>query len=868
MIRRLLLLWCLLGIPAMAQVPRFPLEESGLELSRPTRNGTFLDVCGRRAALFGYEGRKLEVWVYPMKILEDFELSIELEGYPTPIPATSLQKHIAVRPEATILTCSHTAFTLRQIMFSPQDEPGIVILLDVDTLLPMRITGEFRPRLKLMWPAGVQTGWINFAGDRYMVGEDSGRFAGVIGCPGARDVSVMPYQEEPRDLPARFLLDVPVERAEREFFPIVVTGSVKGAKEAEAAYRRILASLPQLYGKTVEHYRNLRRNTVGLHTPDEELNRAYEWSKVGIDRGLVANPLLGTGLVAGFRTSGDSERPGYAWFFGRDALWTVLATNGYGEYATTRTALEFLRKFQREDGKIPHEISQSATLVDWWEGYPFGWASSDATPLYVIAQADLYRQTGDREFLDRAWESILKAWRFTAATDADGDGLMENTGVGHAWVEGGALYPPDQELYLQGCWIEACRSLAELASARGDEGLAREATARAESCRKALEATYWLPSRGFYAYSKDRPHPPRKAEPGPNLARRQARLNELARGGLVDEDTVLPAVPLWWGLLEPERAQSQVDHLGGRALATDWGQRILSDRSGLYDPLSYHYGSVWPLFTGWASMGAYRYGRAHVGYQAVMANVHLTTSGALGFVTELLSGDFLSAFGRSSHHQVWSQAMVAAPILRGMLGLEVLRGGREIRYSPQVPGKWRRVRLDRVAGRIALEYRRSDGQRVVSWEGAAGETLRFSVWLPPDAELLGVEGGTATRTPLGDGVRCEVTVEKAPAQGRLVFRVREGTEVWALHAPPRVSDRSQGLRLLRAVPSAAGLRLVMEGRAGQRYRIGLSSPRRFAPTSTAEVEVRTRGGFVEAAFAPQPNPEASLHADVTLPAVP
>ena len=40
-------------------------------------------------------------------------------------------------------------------------------------------------------------------------------------------------------------------------------------------------------------------------------------------------------------------------------------------------------------------------------------------------------------------------------------------------------------------------------------------------------------------------------------------------------------------------------------MATDWGARIISvNQSQLYDPLSYHYGSVWPLFTGWAGNGS------------------------------------------------------------------------------------------------------------------------------------------------------------------------------------------------------------------------------------------------------------------------
>src|SRR5256885_13640895 len=108
--------------------------------------------------------------------------------------------------------------------------------------------------------------------------------------------------------------------------------------------------------------------------------------------------MLGTGLVAGYRKSGESERPGFALFFGRDALWTSFALNSYGDFATTRTALEFLKKYQRADGKIPHEISQSAALIPWFTDYEFPWASADATPLYVIAHADYFRTSRRRPF--------------------------------------------------------------------------------------------------------------------------------------------------------------------------------------------------------------------------------------------------------------------------------------------------------------------------------------------------------------------------------------------------------------------------------------------------------------------------------------
>src|SRR5437899_1786749 len=114
-----------------ALIPRFPMPKSGLELERPVRSGAFFDVVGRRSALFGYETRGIEAWVYPLKLADDFRLSFRLEGYPLDIEGTDVVASIQARPEATTLTYSHPAFTVRQILFAPLDEPGGLILLDL-----------------------------------------------------------------------------------------------------------------------------------------------------------------------------------------------------------------------------------------------------------------------------------------------------------------------------------------------------------------------------------------------------------------------------------------------------------------------------------------------------------------------------------------------------------------------------------------------------------------------------------------------------------------------------------------------------------------------------------------------------------------
>jgi glycogen debranching enzyme len=853
--------------PAAAGIPRFELPRSGLELERPARAGAFFDVVGRRSALFGYENRPREAWAWPLKLLDDFRLAFQLEGYPLEFEGVDTAVTVTVRPEATIFTHSHAGFTVREIVFAPVDEPGIVILLDVRSTLPLTVIGSFRPRLRLMWPAGLMTGDLGWDEKQrvYSITEETKRFAGIVGSPAARDLSVMPYQEEPRDVPIRFAVDVSPGSMDSEYIPIVIAGGAAGRDEAKATYDRLLRSARDLYEANVAHYRSLQERTVSLTTPDDRLDTAFAWAKVGVDKGLAHNPTLGTGLLAGFRTSGQSERPGFAWMFGRDALWTALAIHSYGDFPAARTALDFLRKFQRADGKIPHEISQSAGLIPWFTDYKYPWESADATPLYVIAQADHWRAAGDLAFLRGSWPSIVKAWRFSAATDTDGNGLIENTRFGHGWTEGSPPYPPHEEIYLQGIWVEASRAVAELAEVMKDASLASSARAFAERTRAAMEATYWLADPGYYAFATALAKPEKvyNAEPGPRRAARQARIEALRGRRLVDEDTVLPAVPLWWRVLDPERSESEIDHLGSAAMATDWGARLISSRSELYDPLSYHYGSVWPLFTGWASVAAYRYGRPHVGYQALMANALLTFQGALGYVTELLSGDRNAPFGRSSHHQVWSEAMVVSPLLRGMLGIEAVDGGRSLTFAPQLPADWDRVAvrnvrvgdahfdvsLAREPARVTILVHRRHAS------ASSDETIHLAPAFPLDARVRSVtvngRGKPFALDRRGDVQRALITLDPEPdgvfgvdpstvaiesdapvfesfdsgTTVKVVFSYDDGTEVFAPIEPPAPGAPSEGLRILRCRAEGGTLRLTLEGIGGRTYALGVRTPR-------------------------------------------
>src|SRR5260221_1237860 len=106
---------------------------------------------------------------------------------------------------------------------------------------------------------------------------------------------------------------------------------------------------------------------------------------------------------------------------------------------------------------------------------------------------------------------------------------------------------------MQGIWIEACRGLAEMAEAMGDAALAEKARAASARTQAAVEKTYWLGDRGFYAFATAlaKPEKEYKAGAGPRPAARPARIAAPRGHTLVAEGTRLPPGPLPLRTLDP-----------------------------------------------------------------------------------------------------------------------------------------------------------------------------------------------------------------------------------------------------------------------------------------------------------------------------
>jgi hypothetical protein len=129
--------------------------------------------------------------------------------------------------------------------------------------------------------------------------------------------------------------------------------------------------------------------------------------------------------------------------------------------------------------------------------------------------------------------------------------------------------------------------------------------------------------------------------------------------------------------------------------------------------------------------------------------------------------------------------------------------------------------LERTAGALKVT--------AVRRAGSPGARLVITPAVPLDARVVSatVDGREAAFdvVRVGDIQRAQVVVPQPGATTHVVFVVEGGTEVYAAAVTPGPGAANEGLRVLRARPEAGLLRLVLEGRAGRTYQLGVRTAR-------------------------------------------
>ncbi|HTR19383.1 MAG TPA: GH116 family glycosyl hydrolase [Gemmatimonadales bacterium] len=826
-----------------AQTARSPISLAwrrfDVDLNGPARPYGYASAVGRRAVLLGTETGTFEAWTWPLKLLHDFQLAFKTPLYDTPIAGPDIARAVEVSPAGVTIHYVHPAFTVTERIFAPLDLPGIVVVLDVDAVRPIEIIAQFRPDLQYAWPAaqgGQYVAWDD--GEKaFVLSESRRQVNGFFGSPSATWATNNPSHmlaDAPSELhiavgeQGAAVMPKPGEPAGRltevhDRIPIVMVGGVMPRDSLRAVYRYVLANVDPLYQARAAHAQAVLDSTVAVRSPDRSLDLAVRWASLNLDGAMACNPDLGCGLVAGYGPSGaTSTRPGFGWYFGGDASINSLAMSSVGLWAVARDGLAFFAQYQGQQapnlGKIPHEISQGAKRIRWFEDYPYAFYHGDTTPFWILALSQYWQASGDTATIRRLWPNIRLAYDWAKSTDADGDGLMDNARAGAGAIEVGDLQIGLQsDIYMSAVWVKALEVLPRMADAMHDGRVATEARKLHDRALATLQDRLWLPDARRYAFAL------------------------LEGGKLSHELTVWPATALALGLFDETRGQSTAASLAGAGITTDWGARTLAPASPLFDPLHYNNGTVWPFVTGFDALGLYRYHNATMGFAATTAVARTAFIWGLGANPEVFSGSDFEPLETAVPQQFFSTSMLLTPLVRGLVGWEADVPDDRAALAPHLPATWDSLTVERLpagTGRYRVTFRQTPESllaNITRTTGRGVDTLLFSPALPLGARILGVTVNGAPVTAFASretGADVHLDLRLA-IRDTLAILVRHSPGFAVLLDPPTPERgaRSSALKLISQRLAGDTLVLLVQGVAGRSYRWAVQTP-----TGIANVE--------------------------------
>jgi len=643
---------------------------------------SFFGVFGKRASIMGrIDGSVLEVWVYPYKVLHDFSFTVIVEGEEqNPYSRLFTYDSSAIELKRTYLGDS---WKITEEIYPALDTAYVYFVYNIYNSRPIELEFSFKPDLSPMWPACLG-GKFSYWDERgyFVLSEATWKNFALIGFPEGEKEGRLPAHKLPGGK-LRYRVSLG-EGNHTIVVPITATsGKIeKITKDFEANK----GNFDDVRLERKKFVKEFLRNFLIVETPDSRFNRAIQWAMLNLNFAFVNNPRLGEGLVAGYGLSGEGERPGFAWFFGGDGVINSLGILGYGDFEGVRKEIEFLFKYQRKDGKIPHEISQSEGFVKWFKDYSFPYFHGDTTLYFAILLDAYVKWSGDKAILRRYFGRIYRLMNWMLMADADDDGIVDTERAGTGASETGPLRQKMKtDILLAGLSIkawEAMRDIWTILRSRRNILLSQKYYERS---KKNFEKLFWEDSLGYYVYA-------------------------IKDSGNIKEVTIWPAIPMRFGVMDMDKGKKASKIISTPWLSTDWGTRFLSSSSKYYDPVSYNNGAVWPFLTGFSSLALYKYGNPYHAFSLLQANVNIIQDFDPGFATELLSGEIYRPLDQSVPDQIWSSGTTISAFVEGLTGIEPDAISKKITLKPRVPLYWKNMKVQNLKtgnGFINLIYKRN-----------------------------------------------------------------------------------------------------------------------------------------------------------------
>lgn len=301
--------------------------------------------------------------------------------------------------------------------------------------------------------------------------------------------------------------------------------------------------------------------------------------------------------------------PVYPALFGRDSLTAGWQAAFLDRGMSLDASLTRLGRMQsdrvydwrdEEPGRIPYQVRRGPLARLDVNPYAAYYADFASPLMYVVSLAHLYSWTGERDCLERHWDTARRILDWAREYgDRDGDGYLEyitrssegtknqgwkDSGRAILYENGTTVPSPIATCELQGYWFAAQQLMAVLSWVMDAKEDAKAHWRDASDLKQRFNRDWWLEDDNFVALAMD-PDKRLIHAPGSNAG-------HCVAAGIVSDDH-LPCV---------------VGRLFAPDVFSGWGIRTLSTEHVAYNPISYHLGSVWSVEQSTIAFGLRRFG--------------------------------------------------------------------------------------------------------------------------------------------------------------------------------------------------------------------------------------------------------------------